>query len=56
MNQGDSHSIDNIEKVAEKARELEAIYDVVQDPLVLIDSDFNIQRANLATILFDQKQ
>ncbi|TGL99147.1 LIC_12097 family sensor histidine kinase [Leptospira jelokensis] len=52
VNQDDSHSIDNIEKVAEKARELEAIYDVVQDPLVLIDSDFNIQRANLATILF----
>ncbi|TGL90174.1 sensor histidine kinase [Leptospira congkakensis] len=46
---GDSASV---EKVAEKARELEAIYDVVQDPLVLIDSDFNIQRANLATILF----
>ncbi|MDF3819249.1 PAS domain-containing sensor histidine kinase [Leptospira sp. 96542] len=40
------------EKVAEKARELEAIYDVVQDPLVLIDSEFNIQRANLATIRF----
>lgn len=44
--------MENIEKVAEKARELEAIYDVVQDPLVLIDSDFKIQRANLATIRF----
>ncbi|TGN18189.1 PAS domain-containing sensor histidine kinase [Leptospira idonii] len=42
----------SVEKIAEKARELEAIYDVVQDPLVLIDSDYRIQRANLATIKF----
>ncbi|MCW7471465.1 LIC_12097 family sensor histidine kinase [Leptospira kanakyensis] len=50
INEGNDFA--SVEKVAEKARELEAIYDVVQDPLVLIDSDFNIQRANLATILF----
>lgn len=44
-----------IEQIAEKARELEAIYDVVQDPLALIDSEFNIQRANLATIRFAKR-
>ncbi|TGN10003.1 LIC_12097 family sensor histidine kinase [Leptospira ilyithenensis] len=43
---------ESIEKITEKARELEAIYDVVQDPLVLIDADFKVQRANLATIQF----
>jgi signal transduction histidine kinase len=43
---------DKIVQIAEKARELEAIYDVVQDPLVLIDADFIIQRANISTIRF----
>ncbi|MDZ4727427.1 MAG: HAMP domain-containing sensor histidine kinase [Leptospira sp.] len=42
----------SIEQITEKARELEAIYDVVQDPLVLIDSNFLIQRANKATAIF----
>jgi signal transduction histidine kinase len=42
----------SIEQITEKARELEAIYDVVEDPLVLIDSNFKIQRTNLATINF----
>ncbi len=42
----------SIEQITEKARELEAIYDVVEDPLVLIDSNFKIQRTNLATLSF----
>ncbi|GBF48748.1 two component response regulator sensor protein [Leptospira ryugenii] len=47
-----NNSETTVEQITEKARELEAIYDVVQDPIVLIDSNFNIQRANLATIDF----
>jgi signal transduction histidine kinase len=43
-----------IDQIAEKARELEAIYDVVEDPIVLIDSQFRIQRANIATINFSK--
>jgi signal transduction histidine kinase len=49
-------TFDPIGQIAEKARELEAIYDVVQDPLVLIDSDFNIQRANISTIRFTKSK
>ncbi len=43
------------DKIVEKSRELEAIYDVVQEPIVLINEKFRIMRANQSTILFTQK-
>lgn len=40
------------DRIKEKARELEAIYDVIQEPILLINEKFKIQRVNQATVLF----